>query len=69
MLNLKDGTQLVLAEQERELAGVWSIADSHLDDPMQTGQWTFNCVLTNALDLSEIRSVTLGGETYPLTAE
>ena len=36
---------------------------------MQTGQWTFNCVLTNALDLSEIKSVTLGGETYPLTAE
>ena len=68
-LDLEDGTQLVLAEQERELAGVWSIADSHLDDPMQTGQWTFNCVLTNALDLSEIKSVTLGGETYPLTAE
>ena len=66
-LDLEDGTQLVLAEQERELAGVWSIADSHLDDPMQTGQWTFNCVLTNALDLSEIKSVTLGGETYPLT--
>ena len=68
-LNLKDGTTLVLAEQERELAGLWSFADIDLDDPTKTGQWTFNCVLTNALDLGEIESVTLGGETYPLTAE
>ena len=68
-LNLKDGTQLVLAEQEREFAGVWSFAESHLDDPMQTGQWAFNCVLTNALDLGEIESITVGGETYPLTAQ
>ncbi len=65
-LNLTDGTSIVLAEQERELAGVWSFADSNTDDPMKTGQWTFNCVLTNALDLSQIESFTLDGETYPL---
>ena len=68
-LNLKDGTQLVLADQERELAGLWSFADSNLDDPTKTGQWAFNCVLTNALDLTEIESISFGGETYPLTAE
>lgn len=68
-LNLKDGTTLVLADQEREFAGVWSFDDSYLDDPMQTGQWAFHCVLTNALDLGEIESITLGGETYPLAFE
>ena len=68
-LNLRDGTTLVLADQERELAGIWSFAESYSDDSMKTGQWTFNCVLKNALDLNEIESVTLGGETYPLTAE
>lgn len=68
-LNLADGTSLVLAEQERELAGLWAFADDSYGYGANTGEWTFNCVLTNALDLGEIESITLGGETYPLTSE
>ena len=68
-LNFKDGTTLVLAEQERELAGLWAFADDSYGCGANNGEWTFNCVLKTALDLTEIESFTLGGETYPLVAE
>ena len=68
-LNLKDGTTLVLAEQERELAGLWAFDNGTNETPMETGEWTFNCVLKNVLDLNEVESYSLDGETYPLAFE
>lgn len=64
-LNLADGTSLRLAEQERIYAAVWAL-DSRTD--LETDEWNFDCQLVKALNLSEIVSITIGGETYPLTA-
>ena len=68
-LNLADGTTLVLADQERVFAGVWAFADDSNGAGANTGEWTFHCALSSAMDLSEVESFTLGGETYPLLAE
>ena len=42
VLNLKDGTTLVLADQERELAGLWAFDNGTNETPMETGECTFN---------------------------
>lgn len=65
-LNLADGTRIPLAEQERIYAAVWALDGS---TGLETGEWNFDCQLVKALDLSEIVSITIGGETYPLTAK
>lgn len=64
-LNLADGTRIPLAEQERIYAAVWALDGS---TGLETGEWNFDCHLLKALNLSEIVSITIGGETYPLAA-
>ncbi len=68
-LNLTDGTSLVLAEQERIRAGVWAFANDSYNDAVNTGEWIFHCAMSDAMDLTEIESFTLGGVTYPLLPE
>ena len=68
-LNLADGTTLVLADQGRVFASVWAFADDSYGYGGDTGEWTFHCALSGAMDLTEVESFTLDGETYPLLAE
>lgn len=68
-LNLSDGTKLALAGQERRTAGLWIEQAGNSGVPWYTGEWTFNCELANPLNLTQIESITIGEETYPLTAK
>ena len=65
-LNLKDGTELVLAEQDSPFAGVWVSLDAYWREPMSAGDWTFRRVLNKPVNLDEVESITIGDETFPL---
>ena len=66
-LNFKDGTELVLAEQDSPFAGVWVHLDAYWREPMRTGDWTFRRVLNKPVNLDEVESITICDETYLLS--
>lgn len=64
-LTMKDGTKLIVEEQEHEYAGDWVCA-SNLSEGMETGEYEFQHVFTTPLVLDDVKSVTILGETYPV---
>lgn len=66
-LNYVDGTSEVIAELASPYAGVWVAAGS-IDDAVN-GSLVVRHIVSNAIDLTKVESVTIGGVTYPLRAE
>lgn len=64
-LTMKDGTQLIVEEQEHVYAGDWVCA-SNLSEGMETGEYEFQYVFNTPLVLDDVESVTILGETYPV---
>ena len=68
-LNLADGTSIVLSEQERIYANVWTNPASTHTEYHETGLWEFQCVLSEPLNLADIVSITICGDNYEFSAK
>ena len=67
VLNFADGTSVRVGDLPSRYAsnGGWVVADGELK-PVEAGDFALQRVCTEALDLSKVVSVTVGGETYAL---
>lgn len=63
-LNYTDGTAVVISQMESIYASDWVLSDGSIDEVMD-GSFNLQHVLTQAIDLKYIESVTIGGATDP----
>lgn len=64
-LIFSDGSSAVIADLPSPYAGQWVFSDNELA-PMEQGQIEMRHVCEQALDLTSITAIVIGGQTYPL---
>ena len=64
-LNYRDGTSELIAQIPSAYAGIWGPGESPYPGSSREGIHVYRFTPTQAFDLSQVESVTIGGVTYP----
>lgn len=67
-LHYTDGTAVQISQMESPYAGAWILSYGSINEVM-AGDLALQHVLSQAIDLTQVDAVTIGGVTYPLAAE